>query len=142
MWYGRGVVSPFCKGQSNLLIEWYKDFLTNCGKHAYCANVAKNLNTFMLIIVMCKFCTNKLLQKKVNKMVSKSFTILSLSMPIAMSIGTSIAIEFYKNSSKGLLIVSALIGLIGCVYLINQQSDRHRLSYKIYNNFSNQNEQT
>ena len=75
-------------------------------------------------------------------MVSKSFTILSLSMPIAMSIGTSIAIEFYKNSSKGLLIVSALIGLIGCVYLINQQSDRHRLSYKIYNNFSNQNEQT
>jgi hypothetical protein len=75
-------------------------------------------------------------------MVSKSFTILSLSMPIAMSIGTGIAIEFYKNSSTVLLIISALIGLLGCVYLIVSQSGQHKLSYKKYNNLSNQNEQT
>ena len=64
--------------------------------------------------------------KKVNKMVSKSFTLLSFSMPIAMSIGTSIAIEFYKNSSLLLLTLSALIGLMGCVYFIVQKSDRQK----------------
>ncbi|MCX9083107.1 MAG: hypothetical protein OIN83_13025 [Candidatus Methanoperedens sp.] len=59
-------------------------------------------------------------------MVSKSFTLLSFSMPIAMSIGTSIAIEFYKNSSLLLLTLSALIGLMGCVYFIVQKSDRQK----------------
>lgn len=75
-------------------------------------------------------------------MVSKSFTILSLSMPIAMSIGTSIAIEFYKYYSIKLLIVSSLIGLLGCVYLIVSQSDQHKLSNKTNNNLNNQNKQT
>ena len=73
-------------------------------------------------------------------MVSKSFTILSLSMPIAMSIGTSIAIEFHKYSSIKLLILSSLIGLLGCVYLIVSQSDQHRLSNKTNNNLNNRNE--
>ena len=67
-------------------------------------------------------------------MVSKSFAILSLSMPIAMSIGTSIAIEFYKYSSIKLLMLCSLIGLMGCVYLIVLQSDPHRLSNKTNNN--------
>ncbi len=71
-------------------------------------------------------------------MVSKSFTLLSLSMPIAMSIGTSIAIEFYKYSSLKLLILSSLIGLMGCVYLIVLQSDPHRQSNKAKNNIRNE----
>jgi hypothetical protein len=78
----------------------------------------------------------------VMKMVSKSFTVLSLLMPIATIIGTSIAIEFYKNSSTVLLIISALIGLLGCFYLMVQQSGQHKLSYKKFNNLSNQNKQT
>jgi len=52
-------------------------------------------------------------------------------MPIAMLIGTSIAIEFYKNSATVLLILSALIGLMACVYLMVSRSDRNKM---IYNN--------
>jgi hypothetical protein len=63
-------------------------------------------------------------------------------MPIAMVIGTSVAIEFYKNSSSLLLILSALGGLMGCVYIIVQQSDTHRMAYKKNSDLSNLNEQT
>jgi len=75
-------------------------------------------------------------------MVSKNFIILSLLMPIAMIIGTSIAIEFYKNSIPILLVLYALGGLMMCAYIIVQQSDPHRLSYKNNSNLSNLNEQT
>jgi hypothetical protein len=49
-------------------------------------------------------------------------------MPIAMVIGTSIAIEFYKYSSSKLLILAAFGGLILCTYLIVQRSGQHRLA--------------
>lgn len=75
-------------------------------------------------------------------MVSKSFIVLSLSMPIAMVIGTSIAIEFYKNSIPVLLVLYAIGGLMMCVYIIVQQSDPHRLTYMKNNGLSNLNEQT
>ena len=80
--------------------------------------------------------------KKGDEMVSKSIIILSLSMPLAMVIGTSIAIEFYKNSIPILLILYALGGLMMCVYIIVQQSDSHRMSYKKNIDMSNLNEQT
>jgi hypothetical protein len=72
-------------------------------------------------------------KKKVNEMVSKSFKLLSLSMPVAMVIGTSIAIEFSRYSSLMLLIFSAFAGLIVCVYLIIKRSQRYGFPYNPYN---------
>jgi len=59
-------------------------------------------------------------------MVSKSVTILSFLLPIAMVIGTGIAIEFYKYSSFILLIFIALGGLMVCVYVLVLRSESHR----------------
>jgi len=70
-------------------------------------------------------------------MVSKSFTVLSLLMPIAMIIGTSIAIEFSRYSSLMLLIFSAFAGLVGCVIIMIKRSQHHGFPYKQYN-LSNQ----
>jgi|NGEPerStandDraft_9_1074522.scaffolds.fasta_scaffold85012_2 hypothetical protein len=66
-------------------------------------------------------------------MVSKNVTILSLLMPIAMVIGTSIAIEFSRSSSLMLLIFSASAGLMGCVYLMIKRSQQIGLSYEQHN---------
>jgi hypothetical protein len=63
-------------------------------------------------------------------------------MPIAMVIGTSIAIEFYKNSIPLLLVLFASGGLMMCVYIIVPRSDLHGLSYKKHGNLRNPNEQT
>gem|GEM_PF-3264422 len=65
-------------------------------------------------------------------MVSKSFKVLSLSMPVAMVIGTSIAIEVSRYSSLMLLIFSAFAGLMGCVYLIIKRSQRCGFPCKQY----------
>jgi hypothetical protein len=46
----------------------------------------------------------------VKEMDSKSVTVLSFLMPIAMVIGTSIAIKFSRISSLNLLIFSAVAG--------------------------------
>jgi hypothetical protein len=54
-------------------------------------------------------------------------------MPIAMAIGTSIAIEFSRSSSLMMLIFSAFAGLIGCFYVMIKRSQRQGLSYNQYN---------
>jgi hypothetical protein len=59
-------------------------------------------------------------------MVSKNVTILSFFMPIAMVIGTTIAIEFYKYSSSVLLILFAFGGVMLCAYVIVLRSEHHR----------------
>lgn len=59
-------------------------------------------------------------------MVSKSVTILSFLLPIAMVIGTSIAIYFYQYSSLVLLILMAIGGLMLCIYVLVLRSQRHR----------------
>jgi len=66
-------------------------------------------------------------------MVSKSFKVLSSLMPIAMVIGTSIAIEFSRLSSLNLLIFSAIAGLVGCVHIMIKRSQRQGLSYETNN---------
>ncbi len=59
-------------------------------------------------------------------MVSKNVTLLSFFMPIAVAIGTGIAIEFYKYSSSILLVLSAFGGLMLCTYIIVLRSEHHR----------------
>jgi len=59
-------------------------------------------------------------------MVSKNVTLLSFVMPIAMVIGTTIAIEFYKYSSSILLILGAFGGVMLCTYVIVLRSDKCR----------------
>jgi hypothetical protein len=54
-------------------------------------------------------------------------------MPIAMVIGTSIAIEFSRSSSLVLLIFSAFAGLMGCVYIMIKRSKRQKLSFEKFN---------
>lgn len=66
-------------------------------------------------------------------MVSKNIIVLSLLMPIAMAIGTSIAIEFSRSSSLMLLVYSAFAGLMGCFYVMIKRSKRQELSYKQFN---------
>ncbi|MFZ3166550.1 MAG: hypothetical protein WA130_02965 [Candidatus Methanoperedens sp.] len=59
-------------------------------------------------------------------MVSKSVTILSFLLPIAMVIGTSIAIYLYEYSSTILLILIAIGGLMVCAYVLILKSQKHR----------------
>jgi len=66
-------------------------------------------------------------------MVSKNILILSLLMPIAMVIGTSIAIEFSRYSSLMLLIFSAFAGLTGCVFMMIKLSKREGYSNEQFN---------
>jgi hypothetical protein len=47
-------------------------------------------------------------------------------MPIAMVIGTTIAIEFYKYSSSILLILGAFGGVMLCTYVIVLRSEKFR----------------
>ncbi len=59
-------------------------------------------------------------------MVSKSVTILSFLLPIAMVIGTSIAIYFYQYSSFVLLFLFAIGGVMLCAYVLILRSQHHR----------------
>jgi Ca2+/H+ antiporter len=59
-------------------------------------------------------------------MVSKNVTLLSFFMPIAMVLGTTIAIEFYKYSSSILLILAAFGGVMLCTYVIVLWSEKFR----------------
>jgi len=59
-------------------------------------------------------------------MVSQNVTTLSFLLPIAMVIGTSIAIEFYQGSPLLVLAFFALGGVMLCGYIIVLRSDRHR----------------
>ena len=63
---------------------------------------------------------------KENEMVSKNVTILSFLLPIAMVIGTSIAIEFYQGSPLLVLALFALGGVMLCAYIIVLRSERFR----------------
>ncbi len=63
-------------------------------------------------------------------MVSKSVTILSFLLPIAMIIGTSIAIEFYKYSSYILLLFFSVGGLMVCIYVFVLRSERNQRSVR------------
>lgn len=47
-------------------------------------------------------------------MVSKQFTVLSMLMPVAMSIGTLVSIYVYKNSRQNL----AIVPIAGSAFLI------------------------
>jgi len=59
-------------------------------------------------------------------MVSKNVTMLSFLLPIAMVIGTSIAIEFYQGSPLLVLALFALGGVMLCAYIMILRSERHR----------------
>lgn len=59
-------------------------------------------------------------------MVSKSVTILSFLLPIAMVIGTSLAIFFYEYKAITLLIFGAVGGIMICIYIFILRSERHR----------------
>ena len=59
-------------------------------------------------------------------MVSKSVTVLSLLLPVAVVLGTSLAIFFYKYFSFTLLFLYSGGGLILCIYVIILRSDKHR----------------
>jgi hypothetical protein len=63
---------------------------------------------------------------KENEMVSKSVTTLSFLLPIAMVIGTSIAIEFYQGSPLLVFALFALGGVMLCAYIIVLRSERFR----------------
>jgi len=59
-------------------------------------------------------------------MVSKNVAILSFLLPIAMIMGTSIAIEFYQGSPLLVLALFALGGVMLCAYIIVLRSERYR----------------
>ncbi|MFZ3058219.1 MAG: hypothetical protein WA102_00645 [Candidatus Methanoperedens sp.] len=59
-------------------------------------------------------------------MVSKNITVLSFLLPIAMTLGTSLAIFFYEYYSLTMLILYAAGGLLLCVYVLVLRADRHR----------------
>ncbi len=61
-----------------------------------------------------------------SEMVSQNVTILSFLLPIAMVIGTSIAIEFYQGSPLLVLALFALGGVMLCAYIIVLRSERYR----------------
>lgn len=56
-------------------------------------------------------------------MVTRSVTLLSFLLPIAMSLGTGLAIIFYKYSQVSVLIFGASGGLLLCVYIIIIRSE-------------------
>jgi len=60
------------------------------------------------------------------EMVSKNVTLLSFLLPIAMVIGTSIAIEFYQGSPLLVFALFALGGVMLCAYIIVLRSERYR----------------
>lgn len=60
-------------------------------------------------------------------MVSKNVTLLSFLLPIAMVIGTSIAIEFYQGSKFIVLAIFGLGGILLCGYVIVLKSEKHRV---------------
>ncbi|HEY9247428.1 MAG TPA: hypothetical protein VIO11_11325 [Candidatus Methanoperedens sp.] len=59
-------------------------------------------------------------------MVSKSVTILSLLLPVATVIGTSLAIFFYKYFSLTLLFLYAGGGLLLCMYVMVLKSEHQK----------------
>jgi predicted exporter len=59
-------------------------------------------------------------------MVSKNVKILSFLLPIAMVIGTSIAIEFYKGSTLTIFALFAVGGIILCAYILVLRSENQR----------------
>lgn len=61
-----------------------------------------------------------------SEMVSQNVTILSFLLPIAMVIGTSIAIEFYQGSPLLVLALFALGGVMLCAYIMVLRSERYR----------------
>ena len=79
----------------------------------------KNSTTLVLLV------RNNYLTKE-NEMVSKNIAILSFLLPIAMIIGTSIAIEFYQGSPLLVLALFALGGVMLCGYIIILRSERFR----------------
>lgn len=85
-------------------------------------NINKVVKYFTTLVLLVR--NNNL--RKENEMVSKNVTMLSFLLPVAMVIGTSIAIEFYRGSP---LLVFALFGLGGvmlCAYIIVLRSERYR----------------
>ncbi len=59
-------------------------------------------------------------------MVSKSETILSLLLPVAVVIGTGLAIVFYKYFSLTPLFLYAGGGLLICIYVMIIRSEHNR----------------
>lgn len=59
-------------------------------------------------------------------MVSKDVNFLSFLLPVAMIIGTCLAIYFYKSSLSYMLIVIAFEGLILCGFVLSLKSKQYR----------------
>jgi hypothetical protein len=85
-------------------------------------NINKVVKYFTTPVLLVR--NNNLIKE--NKMVSKNVTILSFLLPIAMVIGTSIAIEFYQGSPLIVLALFALGGVMLCAYIIVLRSERYR----------------
>jgi len=87
--------------------------------HLNINNVVKYFTTLVLLVRN----NNHI---KENEMVSKNVAILSFLLPIAMVIGTSIAIEFYQGSPLLVLALFALGGVMLCAYIIVLRSEQFR----------------
>ena len=85
-------------------------------------NINKVVKYFTTLVLLVR---NNNLNKE-NEMVSKNVAILSFLLPIAMIIGTSIAIEFYQGSPLLVLALFALGGVMLCAYIIVLRSERYR----------------
>lgn len=87
--------------------------------HLNINEVVKYFTTLLLLVR-----NNNLIKE--NEMVSKNVTTLSFLLPIAMVIGTSFAIEFYKGSPLLVLALFAMGGVMLCAYIIILRSERYR----------------
>jgi len=85
-------------------------------------NINKVVKYFTTLVLLVR---NNNLTKE-DEMVSQNVTILSFLLPIAMVIGTSIAIEFYQGSPLLVLALFALGGVMLCAYIIVLRSERFR----------------
>jgi hypothetical protein len=85
-------------------------------------NINKVVKYFTTLVLLVR--SNNL--TKEDEMVSKNVAILSFLLPIAMVIGTSIAIEFYQGSPLLVLALFGLGGVMLCAYIIVLRSERYR----------------
>lgn len=85
-------------------------------------NINKVVIYFTTLVLLVRNNTHT----KEKIMVSKNVAILSFLLPIAMVIGTSIAIEFYQGSPLLVLMIFALGGVMLCGYIIVLRSERYR----------------
>jgi hypothetical protein len=59
-------------------------------------------------------------------MVSKDVSFLGFLLPVAMIVGTCLAIYFYKSSISYMLVVIAFEGLLFCGYILSIRSKTYK----------------